>query len=318
MVTLHDVREAQSVIAGRVHRTPLLSSHSLGEMAQPPVKLFVKAELLQKTGSFKVRGALNKLAGMTTAQKERGLITVSAGNHAQAVAWSAAAEGIPATVVMAETAVQSKVEATRGYGAEVVLFGTSMSGIFDHAHQLEHERGLTFVHAFDDPLIIAGHGTVGLEILEDLPDPDVVIVPCGGGGLISGIAVAIKEQRPQTRIILVEPEGAPTMHQAVAAGKPVTLEQISTVADGLTAPFAGMLPLAIVQRLVDQLVLVTDDEISNALALILERCKLMPEPAAAAGMAALLTGKAQVSEGETVVVVLSGGNINRERLKSIL
>ena len=318
MVTLEDVREAQRIISGRVHRTPLLSATALGKMAPAPVRLFLKAELLQKTGSFKVRGALNKLAGMTAEEKSRGLVTVSAGNHAQAVAWSAAAEGIPATVVMAETAVRSKVDATRGYGAEVVLFGTSMAGIFDHAHQLERERGLTFIHAFDDPRIIAGQGTVGLEILEDLPDPDVVIVPCGGGGLVSGIAVAIKEQHPKTRIVLVEPEGAPTMHEAVAAGKPIPLEKITTIADGLSAPFAGELTLAIVQRLVDQMILVTDDEIGAAVGLIMERCKLQPEPAAAAGIAALLAGKVQVAEGETVVAVLSGGNVDRERLKSIL
>lgn len=318
MVTLEDVRQAQQVIAGRVHRTPLLSAHALGAMAQPLVDLYLKAELLQKTGSFKVRGALNKLADLSDEQKRRGLITVSAGNHAQAVAWSAAAEGIPATVVMAETAVRSKVEATRGYGAEVVLYGTSMAGIFDHAHELERERGLLFIHAFDDPRIIAGQGTVGLEVLEDLPDPDVVIVPCGGGGLISGIAVAIKEQRPQTRIVLVEPEGAPTLHQAVAAGKPVTLEKITTIADGLSAPFAGELTLATVQRLVDQMVLVTDDEIGAALGLIVERCKLVPEPAAAASVAALLSGKVQVAEGEKVVAILSGGNVARDRLKELL
>jgi threonine dehydratase len=318
MVTLEDVREAQRTISGHLHRTPLLSARALGGMASPPVKLFVKAELLQKTGSFKVRGALNKLAGMSDEEKQRGLITVSAGNHAQAVAWSAAAEGVQATVVMPENAVPSKVDATRGYGAEVVLYSGPVAGLFDHARELARERGLTFIHAYDDPRIIAGQGTVGLEILEDLPDPDVVIVPCGGGGLISGIATAIKEQRPQTRIILVEPEGAPTMHRAVAAGKPIALEKAATIADGLAAPFAGEQTLAIVQRLVDQMVLVTDDEISAALRLILERCKLMAEPAAAASVAALLSGKAKVAEGETVVAVLSGGNINRERLKGLL
>jgi threonine dehydratase len=318
MVTLEDVLEARRVIAGRLHRTPLLSARSLGEMAQPPVRLFLKAELLQKTGAFKVRGALNKLAGVSAEQKQRGLITVSAGNHAQAVAWSAAAEGVPATVVMAETAVRSKVNATRGYGAEVVLFGTSMAGIFDHAHQLERERGLLFIPPFDDPRIIAGQGTVGLEILEDMPDPDVVIVPCGGGGLVSGVATTIKAKRPQTRIILVEPEGAPTLHKAVAAGKPVPLEKITTIADGLSAPFAGELTLALVQQFVDAMVLVTDAEISAALGLVLERCKLLPEPAAAASVAALLSGKVQVAEGEKVVAILSGGNIDRERLKQIL
>ncbi|HET8907749.1 MAG TPA: threonine/serine dehydratase [Ktedonobacterales bacterium] len=318
MVTLNDVLEAQRLIAGRVHRTPLLSAHSLGNMVSPPVQLYVKAELLQKTGSFKARGALNKVLSLTDAQKRQGLITVSAGNHAQAAAWAGANEGVAVTVVMPEVAVRSKIEATRGYGAEVVLFGKTPTVLFDHAHQLERERGLHFIHAYDDPRIVAGAGTTGLEILEDLPDADVVIVPCGGGGLISGIAVAIKERRPQARIILVEPEGAPTMHNAVAAGKSVPLEKVSTIADGLTAPFAGELNLAIVQRYVDQMVLVTDDEISAALLLVLERCKFQAEPAAAASVAALLSGKTQVAEGEKVVAVLSGGNIDRDRLKSLL
>ncbi len=317
-VTLEDVLEAQRVIAGRVHRTPLFSARALGAMMQPPVRLFLKAELLQKTGAFKVRGALNKLAAVNPEQKQRGLITVSAGNHAQAVAWSAAAEGVPATVVMAETAARSKVEATRGYGAEVVLFGTSMAGIFEHAHQLERERGLLFIPPFDDPRIIAGQGTVGLELLEDLPDPDVVIVPCGGGGLASGVAVAVKARCPQARVVIVEPEGAPTMRRALDAGKPVPLEHIKTIADGLSAPFAGELTLAIVRRLVDDAVLVSDGEIAQAMSLILERCKLLAEPAAAASVAALLSGKVRVAEGANVVAILSGGNIDRERLKQLV
>jgi threonine dehydratase len=318
MVTLDDVVEAQRAIAGRLHRTPLLSAHALGAMAEPRVNLFLKAELLQKTGAFKVRGALNKLAGLSSEQKRRGLITVSAGNHAQAVAWSAAAEGVPATVVMAETAVRSKVNATRGYGAEVILFGTSMAGIFDHAHQLERERGLLFIPPFDDPRIVAGQGTIGLEILEDLPDPDVVIVPCGGGGLCSGVAVAIKSRRPQTRVVIVEPQGAPTMRRSLDAGKPVALETINTIADGLTAPFTSDLTLSMTQQYVDDAVLVSDAEISRAMGLILERCKLLAEPAAAASVAALLSGKVNAAEGANVVAILSGGNVDRERLKQLL
>ncbi len=318
MVTLEDVLEARRVINGRLHHTPLLSAQALGAMAQPPVRLFLKAELLQKTGAFKVRGALNKLASLSPEQKRRGLITVSAGNHAQAVAWSAAAERVPATVVMAETAVRSKVEATRGYGAEVVLFGTSMSGIFDHARQLERERGLLFIPPFDDPHIVAGQGTVGLEILDDLPDPDLVIIPCGGGGLCSGVATAVKSRRPQTRIVIVEPEGAPTMRRSLDAGKPAALETINTIADGLTAPFTSELTLALTQRYVDDAVLVSDAEIAQAMGLILERCKLLAEPAAAASVAALLTGKVTAAEGARVVAILSGGNVDRERLKQLL
>ena len=317
-VTFEDVVKAKRVIHGRVHRTPLLSASALGGMAQPPVRLFLKAETLQKTGAFKVRGALNKMAGLSAEQKRRGLITVSAGNHAQAVAWSAAAEGIPATVVMVETAVRSKVEATRGYGAEVIQYGTSMAGIFEYAHQLERERGLLFIPPFDDPYIIAGQGTVGLEILEDLPDPDVVIAPCGGGGLASGVAIAIKAQRPQTRIVLVEPEGAAGMRRSWDAGKPVALESINTIADGLSAPFAGELTYPLTRRYVDDAVLVSDAEIIQAMGLILERCKLLAEPAAAAGVAALLSGKIQAPEGAKVVAILSGGNVDRERLKNLI
>lgn len=318
MVTLEDVLEARRVIAGRLHRTPLLSAHALGMMAQPPVNLFLKPELLQKTGAFKVRGALNKLAALSPEQKQCGLITVSAGNHAQAVAWSAAAEGVPATVVMAETAVRSKVEATRGYGAEVILFGTSMAGIFEHAHQLEQEKGLLFIPPFDDPRIVAGQGTVGLEILEDLPDPDVVLIPCGGGGLCSGVATAIKSTHPQTRIVIVEPEGAPTMRRSLDAGKPMALESINTIADGLMAPFTSELTLSITQRYVDDAVLVSDAEIAQAMGLILERCKLLAEPAAAASVAALLAGKVRAAERAKVVAILSGGNVDRERVKQLL
>lgn len=318
MISLRDVQDAQRLISGRVHRTPLLSAQSVGNMIQPPVHLYLKAELLQKTGSFKVRGCLTKLASLSPEQKRRGLITASTGNHAQAVAWSATAEGIPATVVMATIAAHNKIEATRSYGADVILFGTSIVGAFDHMHQVESERGLLFIPPFDDPWIMAGQGTIGLEILEDISIPDVVVVPCGGGGLVSGIAVAVKAQRPKTRIVLVEPAGAPTMHRAIAAGQPVPLETITTVADGLSAPYAGERTLATVQRLVDELVLVTDEEINTAMKVLLERCKLMPEPAAAASVAALLSGKVRVAENEKVVAILTGGNLDLAQLKGLL
>jgi len=300
MISLDDIYAARTVIGDHLHRTPTLSATTLGAMAE--VELWVKAELLQRTGSFKVRGVLNKLAHLTPEERARGVIGVSAGNHAQALAYGAALEGVPCTVVMPETAVRSKVAATRGYGAEVVLHGATSIESFAEYDRLLEARGLVPVHPFDDPHVMAGQGTVGLEMLEDTPHPetlDAVIVPVGGGGLISGIAVAIKESRPEVRVIGVEPEGAPSLSRALA-------------------PFAGPHTLAIAQRYVDRMVLVSDDEIAAALRLTLERTKLQAEPAGAAGIAALLLGRCGLRPGARVVVCVSGGNIDRERLKELL
>jgi threonine ammonia-lyase medium form len=308
-----DILDAQEVIAGRVHRTPMMPSSFLGRLAG--VRLIFKLEMFQKTGSFKPRGVLNKLHHLTPEEKERGLITVSAGNHGQALAWGATQSGIASNIVMPATSLRSKIEATRGYGGEVILTEGDLVETFLH---IQKERDLTLVHPFDDPMIIAGQGTVGLEILEDVPDVDAVIVGVGGGGLISGIATALKEERPGVKVIGVEPVGAPAMTQSLERGEVVHLDRVDTVADGLAAPFAGEHTLAHVQAYVDDMVIVSDEEIVEAMGLILERCKVVAEPAAASTLAALLSDRVSLPQGSTVVCVLSGGNIDRERLKALL
>lgn len=314
-VRLSDILKAQRVIADHVHRTPLISSTNLGQ--QIGVKLQFKAEIFQRTGSFKPRGALNKLYHLTMEEKEQGVITISAGNHAQGLAYAASLMGIDATVVMPQAAVKSKIKATKSYGAEVILHQTSKD-LMAKCRELQQERDLTLVHPFDDPFIIAGQGTIGLEILEDVATTDVVVVPVGGGGLISGIATAIKSKNPMVKVIGVEPVGASAMAQSLMQDRVVSLNKIDTIADGLAAPFAGEYTLAHVKKYVDDLVLVSDEEIIAALRLILERCKILTEPAGAAGFAALLFEKVVIPKGAQVVCVLSGGNIDRSYLKEIL
>jgi threonine dehydratase len=315
MVNLGDVTAAQRAIAGRVHRTPLVSSAALSTMIDAPLSL--KLECWQKTGSFKPRGVLNKLRALSAEERGRGLVTASAGNHAQALAWAAGAEGIPCTVVMPATAPQAKVDATRGYGATIV-HEPDVLRLFDRVNELVAARGLTFVHPFDDAAVLAGQGTVGLEILEDLPETGTVVIPIGGGGLIAGMAVALKERKPGLRIVGVEPEGAASMWRSRQSGRPERLEKVDTIADGLGAPYAGELAFSLVQRYVDDLVLVTDSELRRAMVLLLERCKVLAEPAGAAGVAALLAGKASVHPGSPVVAVISGGNIDAGRLARLL
>jgi threonine dehydratase len=320
-VSLEDVQRASAVIAGRVHRTPLLSATLLGRRVRTGagggVRLYLKAENLQKTGSFKPRGVLNKLRSLRPEEKRRGLITISAGNHAQALAYGAAAEGLRCVVVMPEGASETKVAASRAYGAEVVIHGT-MHQAFEKVEELREARGLTLVHPFDDPFIIAGQGTVGLEILEDLPDVEVVVVPIGGGGLISGIAAAIKQSRPSTRVIGVEPQGAATLTEALRAGKPVRLASVATIADGLTAPIAGAHTLAHVRAFVDEIVLVSEAELSEGVRAVLQHAKLLAEPAGAAGVAALLAGTVAAQSGARVAAVLSGGNVDVARLRQVI
>jgi len=315
VTTLEDIRSARAAITGRLHRTPLVRSTALGRLVD--ARLWLKAECLQKTGSFKVRGVLNKLAALSDEAKRCGLITISAGNHGQAVAYAAAAEGVRCTVVMPAYASPAKVAACRGYGADVVV-GGDVHQAFEKVRELQEARGLTLVHPYDDPFVIAGQGTIGLEILEDLPDVETVLVPIGGGGLISGIAAALKLSRPGIRVIGVEPEGAPTLSRALERGAPVRLDSVDTIADGLTGPIAGDLTLAAVQQFVDDVVLVSDAEIGDAMRLILERTKLLAEPAGAAATAALLTRRVIPPPGSTVVSLLSGGNIDRARLKALL
>jgi len=316
MLDLAAIRAARDRIAGRVHLTPTTSASRLGQRAG--VQLVLKCENLQKTGSFKVRGALTKLSSLGAEERARGVVTVSAGNHAQAVAWAARAAGIHAVVVMPETASPVKVEASRGYGAEVVLHGASGIQAFAHAHALERERGLVFVHPFDDEVVCSGAGTVGLELMEQAPDLDAVIVPIGGGGLISGVATAVKEISPRTRVYGVEPKGAPSTRMSLDAGHAVRLESLNTIADGLAAPMTGEVNYEIIRRCVDDVVLIDDDVIAQGVRELLVSTKLLAEPAGAAAVAALLARAIPVRENARVAAVVSGGNIELARLATLL
>ena len=313
-VDLAAIREAAATIAGFVHRTPLLGSAAFSELAGADV--FLKLENLQKTGSFKVRGAFNRLARLDAAARRRGVICASAGNHAQGVALAGARLGIPVTVVMPETAPTTKVVATRGYGAEVVLHGDGYDGAYDMACRLADERGLTFIHAFDDPLVVAGQGTVGLEILEDLPDVDTVVVPVGGGGLIAGIAIALKALKPGVRVVGVQPQEAPALARAFVTGRLEPVERARTIADGLAVKTPREMTFHLIRRFVDAMVTVSEEEIARAILLLLERAKLVAEGAGAAALAALLYGK--VPGAGRVAVVISGGNIDVNLLARII
>lgn len=280
-------------------------------------RLYVKAEHLQKTGSFKPRAALAKLTALSAEERAAGVITMSAGNAAQAYAWAGGVEGVEVTVVMPARAVRSKVDASRGYGAEVVLHGEHVGEVWTRVQELIAERGLTLVHPFDDPEVIAGNGSVGLEILEDLPDVDVVVVGIGGGGLISGVATALKESRPGIRVFGVEPVGSEAVSLAIKAGHVVRIDPVS-VADGLGSPFAGEWTLPICTRYLDGIVVIDDATILAGLRFAAERMKQVLEPAGAAALAAVIHGRIPISDGERVCVVASGGNVERSRLGEFL
>ena len=309
-VVREDVLAARDAIGGRLHRTPVLTSASLER--EVGVRVVLKAELFQRTGSFKPRGVLNKFAHLTPEEKERGVIAISAGNHAQAVAFAAAPERIDALVVMWQDASTQKIAATRGYGATVDVEAATKEEAFDRLRELLDETGRTLVHPFDDPYVIAGQGTVGLELAEDAPDVDVVVVPVGGGGLVSGIAAAV-----DARVVAVEPERSAALHDALAAGGSVPVEADS-IADGCNAPFAGELPLAICRARGVASVLVTEDEIGEAVRFLYTRAKLACEPAGAVGAAGLLAGKVALDSASKVGVVVSGGNVAGETAAAIL
>ena len=303
----HDaISRAAEVIRGRLHRTPLLSCRTLGE------RTFLKAELFQKTGSFKPRGMLTRIAALSADEKARGIVTWSAGNAAQGAAFAAAAEGIPCTVFMWATANPLKVAATRGYGAEVDLSAQSPAEAHELLLAFVEETGRTFVHPFDDPVLQAGHGTLGLEVLEDLPEVATIVVPVGGGGLIAGVASAV-----DCRVVGVEPERAPSLSAALEAGEPVRIEP-SSVADGLNAPFTGAGTLEVCRERVDEVVLVSEDEIADGMRFLYTRAKLACEPAGAAAVAALLAGRVEVEPGSPVVAVVSGGNADPKVAAGIL
>jgi threonine dehydratase len=315
VLSLADVERARETIAGRVHRTPLLRSGTLSE--QLGIDARFKAELFQRTGSFKVRGALARLAQLDEQEKQRGVITISAGNHAQAVAWAAREAGVDALVVMWQGADELKVAATRGYGAAVDQEATDPTSAFARLDELTEETGRVLVHPFNDPVVLAGQGTVGLEILEDAPEPDVVLVPVGGGGLVSGIAVALKARRPGARVIAVEPELSPALHDGLAAGASVPVTPRSA-ADALSAPFAGANCVQICRELGVESVLVSEEDLGDAFRWLYARMKLACELGAAASTAALLSGKVAVEPGGTAVVVVSGGNVAPRQAAAIL
>jgi threonine dehydratase len=318
-VGLSQIVTARERLGGRVARTPILASRTaarwvMAALGTPNLefaegRVYLKAEHLQRTGSFKARGTANRILTLDDAARRRGAITLSAGNAGQAYAWAGAEAGVPVTVVMPESAVRSKVDACRGYGARVILHGTHVGEAFAEMERLRDAEGLTFVHPFDDPMVIAGNGTAGIELVEDLPDVNLVVVPVGGGGLISGVAAAVKGLRPGCRVIGVEPVASNAVSLAVQRGEIVTIDPVS-VADGLGAPFAGRWTLEMARTLVDDIVLLDDPTILAGMRFALERLKQVLEPSGAAGLAALLAGRIPVAPGERVAVVLSGGNVD--------
>jgi threonine dehydratase len=316
MITKDDVDAALQRIRPHVHKTPLLSATRLGNRAGG-IRLILKCESMQRTGSFKARGALNAMMQLSHAEREKGVVTVSAGNHAQALSWAAATVSAECIAVMPESAPTSKIEATKGYGGKVELVSGEMIRVFQVAEQIASE-GRVMVHPFADPRVASGQGTVGLEIMAQCKgDVDVVVVPIGGGGLISGVATAIKAAHPNVRIIGVEPEGAPTMRKSLDAGSPQQIS-VKTVADGLAAPTVAAMTLETTKRFVEDVVLVSEDEILAALRDLLVYAKLVAEPAAAAGVAALLSGRITLDRGSRVVAIISGGNVDVARLKTLL
>ena len=298
-----------------VHRTPLLTSRILSDKTGFDVRL--KAELFQRTGSYKIRGPLNKFPQLSDDEKKRGVICSSAGNHAQGVALAARIHGIKAVVCMAANATPSKIEATRAYGAEVVLHGSIWDEANDRAKQLVAERGYTYIHPFDDMQLINGQGTVGLEITQDWPDADVFVVPIGGGGLISGVSMAVKAHNPQARVIGVESSGAPGMKASVDAGHVVTLDRVDCIIDGLRVKRVGELTHKVVSRFVDEIVTLPDEAIFDAVVWTMHHTKLVPEGAAASPIGALLAGLVKAPKNAKVVAVLSGGNVNLDQLKGL-
>ena len=311
MVTLQMIQEAQESLKGIARKTPLENANRLGE------NIYIKSENLQLTGAFKIRGAYNKIRSLTPEEASHGVIACSAGNHAQGIALSATKLGIKSVICMPEGAPISKVEATRNYGAEVVL----VPGVYDdaarEAERLSKEHGYTFAHPFNDPYVIAGQGTIGLEILEQLPEVEQVVVPIGGGGLIGGLAYAVKHLKPACRVIGVQAAGAPSMAESLKKGEIITLSSVDTIADGIKVKTPGDLTFDMCRKYVDEVVTVTEGEIASAILTVLEKQKLVAEGAGAVGIAAAMYHKASI-EGQTVCALLSGGNVDVTMLERIL
>ncbi|KUO96666.1 threonine dehydratase [Ferroacidibacillus organovorans] len=314
-ITIEEIRQAQNLLAGVCERTPLDFSHRLSELAKRPI--YLKLENLQRTGSFKIRGAYNKIQRLSREAKEVGVIAASAGNHAQGVAFAAHALNIPCHIVMPSGAPLSKVEATRSYGATVTLHGADFDAALVHACALQKETGMTFISAFDDDDIIAGQGTIALEILDQQPDLESVVAAIGGGGLISGIAIALKALKPSIKIYGVEASGAACVTASLAAGYITSLDHVSTIADGIAVKRPGVRTFEAIRNYVDDVVCVDDEEIARAMVVLLERCKVVSEGASAAAVAAVITDKLPKSTDKTAVI-LSGGNVDVSFLSRII
>lgn len=315
LLTLPDIQAAQARIASSLYLSPCARSETFSKLTGNTV--YLKLDNQQRTGAFKERGALNKLLTMTAEERSRGVIAASAGNHAQGVAYHAGRHGIRAQILMPLTTPLTKVSATKGYGADVVLHGANYDEACEEAIRRSKAEHLTFIHPFDDEAVIAGQGTLGLEMLQQYPEVEAIVVPIGGGGLISGIACAVKELNSKVAVYGVQPQRLPSMEVAIAEGKPVVLSPAATIADGIAVLRAGDRTLPLVKRYVDQIVTVTEEEIANAILLLLEREKTLAEGAGAAAIAAVLNHKLPLS-GKKVAVLVSGGNIDVTLLSRII
>lgn len=315
MLTLENFLTARDNLKGVIHCTPLDYSRTFSDLSQNTI--YLKLENLQKTGSFKIRGAFHKIATLTVEERQRGVIAASAGNHAQGVAFGAANAGIPCIIVMPEAAPLSKVSATAGYGAQVILHGKNYDEAYAKAREIQQERGMTFVHAFDDSNVIAGQGTIALEVIEQLPDVDVLVTPVGGGGLVAGVALAAKLIKPDIQIVGVEAAGAACMKAAIEQNEITTLDKVATIADGICVRRAGNLTFELTREYVDHIVTVEEEEIARAMLLSLERNKMVVEGAGATGLAAVLYDKLPY-KNKNVAVLISGGNVDVNFLSRII
>ncbi|MBX0322378.1 threonine ammonia-lyase [Halomicroarcula sp. F13] len=316
MLSFEDVLAAQDRVAETARHTPLDYSHTFSAMTGADVHL--KLELFQRTGAFKIRGATNRIATLSAEERENGVVTASAGNHAQGVALAATRIGVDSTIVMPKHAPISKVKATRSYGGEVVLHGEDYDEAAERAHEIEREEGRTYVHAFDDDRVMAGQGTIGLEIYEDLPSVDTVVVPIGGGGLVSGIATALKGKDEDIRVVGVQAEGASSVAESLAKGHRIERDGVETIADGIATRTVGERTFEVIQERVDEVVTVSDSEIAVALTTLLERSKTLAEGAGAVALAAVTEAKFDYADGETIVPALCGGNIDLNTLTNVI
>ncbi|WP_096390565.1 threonine ammonia-lyase [Halopenitus persicus] len=316
MLSIDDVRAARERVEEVARRTPLERSRTFSELTGADVHL--KLETFQRTGAFKIRGATNRIATLSPAEREAGVVTASAGNHAQGVALAAARADVESTIVMPEHAPVSKVKATRGYGGEVVLHGIDYQEAQARAHEIEAAEDRTYVHAFNDEAVMAGQGTIGLEIAEDCPQADTVVVPIGGGGLIAGIATAVTEELDDVRVVGVQAEGAASAAQSLASGRVETIDSVDTIADGIATRSVGEIPFEVIRERVDEVVTVSDTEIAHALTLLLERSKVLVEGAGAVPLAAVLAEAFAYEDDETIVAALCGGNIDMNRLTTVI